>query len=287
MNQYKCIAEVIRYLDEHQREQPDLAKLADVVGLSQSHFHRLFTTWAGITPKEFLQYLTLSHARYLLQQGQSVLSAAISSGLSGPGRLHDLCVKLIAASPGEMKSGGKNWVISYGLTGSPFGTCLIAESPRGICHLAFVESQDGMIELDLLKASWPHAHYHRDDKAANRLSDRIFELPIHSHARPMLRAYVQGTTFQVQVWHALLELQAGSLVSYGELASALGKPGAARSVGTALGQNPVAYLIPCHRVIRETGAVSHYRWGQQRKRIMLAWESAVSQRAILRGCDNK
>ena len=287
MNQYKCIAEVIRYLDEHQREQPDLAKLADVVGLSQSHFHRLFTAWAGITPKEFLQYLTLSHARYLLQQGQSVLSAAISSGLSGPGRLHDLCVKLIAASPGEMKSGGKNWVISYGLTGSPFGTCLIAESPRGICHLAFVESQDGLIELDLLKASWPHASYHRDDAAASRLSDRIFELPTQSDARPVLRAFVQGTAFQVQVWRALLELQAGSLVSYGGLASALGKPSAARSVGTALGQNSVAYLIPCHRVIRETGAVSHYRWGQQRKRIMLAWESAVSQRAILRGYDNK
>ena len=288
MNQYKRIAQVIRYLDTRQREQPDLAKLADVAGLSQSHFHRMFTAWAGITPKEFLQCLSLSHARYLLQQGQSVLNTAISSGLSGPGRLHDLCVKLIAASPGEMKSGGKNWAIRYGFTGSPFGTCLIAESPRGICHLAFVESQDGLIELNLLKASWPHARYHRDDTAASRLSGRIFEFPIQSHApRPMLRAYVQGTAFQVQVWRALLQLQAGTLVSYRELATALGKPGAARSVGTALAQNPVAYLIPCHRVIRETGVISHYRWGQQRKQIMLAWESAVSRRAIVQGHDQK
>lgn len=287
MNQYKCIAQVIRYLDEHQREQPDLAKLANVVGLSQSHFHRMFSTWAGITPKEFLQCLTLAHARDLLQQGQSVLNAAIGSGLSGPGRLHDLCVKLIAASPGEMKSGGKNWAISYGFTESPFGTCLIAENPRGICHLAFVESQHGLLELDLLKSSWPHARYHRDDTAASRLSDRIFELPIQSHARPMLRAYVQGTAFQVQVWRALLQLQAGTVVSYRELATALGKPAAARSVGTALAQNRVAYLIPCHRVIRETGVVSQYRWGRQRKQIMLAWESAVSRRAILQGGDRK
>lgn len=274
MNDYERIAFVIRYLDEHRTEQPDLATLADCVGLSPFHFHRLFSDWAAITPKEFLQCLTLSHARKLLRQGKSVLDASIVSGLSGPGRLHDLCIKLEAASPGEMKSGGEGWSIAFGFADSPFGSCLVGESPRGICHLAFVKSEQGQEELAALQQKWPQASLHRDDVAASRLLGQVFERSGRSRNRPNLRAFVQGTAFQVRVWRALLHLQPGTLISYGQLATVLGKPTAARAVGTAVGQNTLAYLIPCHRVIRETGVISDYRWGRERKRAMVAWESA-------------
>jgi len=270
MNDYERIARVIRYLDE----QPDLASLASCVGLSPFHFHRLFSDWAAITPKDFLQCLTLSHARELLRDGKSVLDASMISGLSGPGRLHDLCVKLEAASPGELKSGGEGWTITYGFADSPFGSCLLGEGPRGICRFSFVESNDGLTELALLRADWPQARLQRDDSSAGRLVGQVFERPVRDSKRPSLRYYVQGTVFQLQVWRALLQVQAGTLISYGQLAALLGKPGAARSVGTALAQNPLAYLIPCHRVIRETGVISGYRWGRDRKRAILAWESS-------------
>jgi AraC family transcriptional regulator of adaptative response/methylated-DNA-[protein]-cysteine methyltransferase len=274
MNDYERIARVIRYLDQHHTEQPDLATLADYVGLSQFHFHRLFRDWAAITPKDFLQCLTQSHARQLLREGNSVLDASMNSGLSGPGRLHDLCVKLEAASPGEVKSGGEGWTIVFGFADSPFGTCLIGESPRGICHLVFVESDDGLADRARLRADWPLARLLRDDAAATRLANRVFERTTSSSSGPVLRAYVTGSAFQLQVWRALLRVRPGTLISYGHLAKALGKPAAARTVGTAVAKNSLAYLIPCHRVIRETGVISHYRWGQDRKRAILAWESA-------------
>jgi AraC family transcriptional regulator of adaptative response/methylated-DNA-[protein]-cysteine methyltransferase len=274
MNDYERIALVIRYLDECHTEQPDLATLAEYVGLSQFHFHRLFSAWAAITPKDFLQCLTLSHVKELLNKGKSVLDAAMISGLSGPGRLHDLCISLEAASPGELKSGGEGWTISAGFVDSPFGKCLVGESPRGICHLSFVGSEDGEAEWAALQEHWPRALLHRDDSAASQLALRVFERPARSHSRPALRAFVQGTAFQVRVWRALLQVQPGTLVSYGHLAASLDKPTAARAVGTALGQNPLAYLIPCHHVIRETGVIGDYRWGQVRKRTMVAWESS-------------
>lgn len=274
MSDYERIAMVIRYLDEHHTEQPDLAKLANYVGLSQFHFHRLFSNWAAITPKEFLQCLTLSHARELLREGRNIMDASINSGLSGPGRLHDLCVKLESASPGELKSGGEGWIIHYGIGESPFGNCLLGKSPRGICHFSFIESEDGLAELAVLQHSWPRARLNRDDSSISRLLGRVFQHTVHSRSRPTLRYYVQGTAFQLQVWRALLHVKPGTLTSYGQLAAKLGKPDAARAVGTAVGQNPLAYLIPCHRVIRETGVFSGYRWGQERKRAILAWESS-------------
>ncbi len=276
MNDYERIALVIRYLDEHHTEQPDLTTLAEYMGLSHSHFHRLFSAWAAITPKDFLQCLTLSHARELLRKGKSVLDAALIAGLSGPGRLHDLCVTLEAASPGELKSGGEGWMISAGFADSPFGKSLVGEGPRGICHLSFVETEDGGAEWIRLQEDWPEAQLHRDDSAASLLADRVFERSVPSHSRPALRAFVRGTEFQVRVWRSLLQIQPGTLVSYGSLASTLGRPAAARAVGTAAGQNPLAYLIPCHRVIRETGVVGDYRWGRVRKRAILAWESSLS-----------
>jgi AraC family transcriptional regulator of adaptative response/methylated-DNA-[protein]-cysteine methyltransferase len=277
MNDYRRIALVIRYLDQHRTQQPDLASLADCVGLSPFHFHRLFSAWAAITPKDFLQCLTLAHAKELLRKGDSVMDAALLSGLSGPGRLHDLCISLEAASPGEVKSGGAGWTLSAGFAASPFGQCLLAEGPRGICHLSFVESQNGEAEWVALQANWPRAWLHRDDAGAAQSAEGIFAPPDHTRSRPVLRAFVQGTAFQVRVWRALLHVQPGSLVSYGRLAAALGKPAAARAVGSAVGKNPLAYLIPCHRVIRETGVVGDYRWGQIRKRAIMAWESSAAR----------
>ena len=274
MNDYKRIARVIRYLDESHTDQPDLARLAVRVGLSRFHVHRLFPAWAGITPKNFLQCLSLAHARELLRRGETVLDAAFASGLSGPGRLHDLCVHLEAASPGELKSGGEGWTIRFGFAHSPFGTCLIGESPRGICRIAFIESGKEDTAVSALQKDWPHARIRQNDSSAARLADQVFQRCVRVNSRPRLRAFVQGTSFQVRVWRALLHVQDGVLVSYGRLASAIGQPTAARAVGTAVGENPLAYLIPCHRVIRKTGVIGDYRWGRVRKRAILVWESA-------------
>ena len=273
MNDYERIARVIRYLDECHADQPNLATLARHVGLSQHHFHRLFTSWAGITPKDFLQCLTLSHTREMLRQGKSILDAALDAGLSSLGRLHDLCVSLEAASPGEVKSGGEGWTITFGFADSPFGKCLIGESHRGICHLSFVESGDA-IALGTLKAQWPRARLQQNNINANQLADHIFHRTTAKNSSVPLRAFVRGTSFQVRVWRALMQVQSGTLVSYGGLAAALNQPTAARAVGSAVGQNPLAYLIPCHRVIRETGVIGDYRWGQVRKRAMLVWENS-------------
>jgi AraC family transcriptional regulator, regulatory protein of adaptative response / methylated-DNA-[protein]-cysteine methyltransferase len=272
MNDYERIAQIIRYLDERRAEQPDLAALAAHAGLSPFHLHRLFSAWAGVTPKDFLQCLTLAHAQKLLREGGSVLDVALESGLSGPGRLHDLCVNLEAASPGEWKSGGAGWTISFGFAESPFGKCLTAEGPRGICHLSFVEEEKSA--LTGLQNDWPQAKLKPDDSVASRLAAKIFAPPSGTHSHPVLRAFVRGTPFQVRVWRALLQVPPGSLTSYGRLAAAMGRPAAARAVGAAVGQNSLAYLIPCHRVIRETGVIGNYHWGQMRKRAMIAWESS-------------
>jgi len=283
MNDYERIAGVIRYLDEHHTDQPELTVLARQAGLSPFHFHRLFSRWAGVTPKDFLQCLTLAQVKESLRNGASILDSALDAGLSGPGRLHDLCVNLDAASPGEMKAGGTAWTLVAGFAVSPFGTCLVAESPRGICHLSFVEAGGGDAAWARLEAAWPNSRLRRNDSTAARIIGKIFTPPANRDPRAGLRAFVKGTAFQVRVWRALLEVPPGQLTTYGRLAAAIGHPAAARAVGTAVGQNPLAYLIPCHRVIRETGVIGHYRWGRLRKRTMVAWESAprVSQPALI------
>lgn len=278
MNDYERIAQVIRFLDERRAEQPDLMALAARAGLSPFHFHRLFSNWAGVTPKDFLQCLTLSRAKQLLRDGESVLDAALESGLSGPGRLHDLCVNLEAASPGELKSGGAGWTIFFGFAKSPFGNCLIAESPRGICHLSFFENENEKSALDELQREWPNATLKRKDSVAEKLAKKIFERPGDFNSQSPLRAFVRGTPFQVRVWRALLKIQPGSLTSYKRLADSIGKPTASRAVGAAVGQNPLAYLIPCHRVIHETGLFGNYHWNPIRKRAMIAWESLARER---------
>ncbi len=289
MSDYERVAQVIRYLDAHHIEQPNLAELAGQIGLSSFHFHRLFSTWAGVTPKDFLQSLTLAHVKDLLRAGESVFDTALAAGFSGPSRLHDLCVSLEAASPGEVKSGGKGWRIVFGFVETPFGECMLAESPRGLCHLAFTDGGDRAEAQAALKDNWPEAVFARHDEAAERLATDIFHrtparCPLPSQFAtepggitppplPRIRAFVKGSTFQVRVWTALLRIPPGSLVTYARLAAAIGHPSAARAVGSAVGQNPVAYLIPCHRVIRETGVMGGYRWDPVRKRAIVAWES--------------
>ncbi len=264
MNDYERVARIIRHLDENRLKQPSLDDLAKVAGLSAGHLHRLFSRWAGVTPKDFLQCLTLEHARERLRCGESVFDAALDAGLSSPGRLHDLCVTLEAASPGEVKSGGAGWTITAGFAQTPFGLCCMGKGPRGICHLAFVDSPS----LEEISRMWPAAEIQRDDGPAQQAAAQLFQ---RKHAEGM-QAFVRGTPFQLRVWRALVRIPAGTLVSYGQLATAIGHTGAARAVGTAVGSNPLAFLIPCHRVIRETGVIGEYRWGRGRKQAMLGWE---------------
>lgn len=278
MNDYERIARVLRFLEKSRAAQSGLATLAKQAGLSPFHFHRLFSRWAGVTPEDFLRCLTLSDAKARLKRGESVLDAALGAGLSGPGRLHDLCVRLEAATPGEITSGGAGWTIAAGFAETPFGTCLVAEGPRGIAQLSFPPSTKWANATVAIREDWPRAKLRREDAVARKWAARLFGKAKKNPGRKPLHAVVRGSTFQVRVWRALLRVPAGSLVSYGRLARAAGCPGAARAVGTAVGQNRLAWLVPCHRVIRETGALGNYRWGPVRKRAMLAWEGAATRR---------
>lgn len=268
MNSYARMEHILRWLDAHATSQPTLAEMAAVAGLGESHFHHEFVRWTGVTPKDFVQCLTLADAKERLARGEAVLETSAEVGLSGPGRLHDLCVSLEAATPGEIKSGGAGITIHWGMAESVFGDCVIGETERGICLLSFLEGE--AIPADL-ESQWPRAIWNRDDEQASRRVEALFR---RSLAPAPLRAWVRGSAFQVRVWRALLEIPSGALSTYGRLAAAIGTPGAARAVGTAVGSNPIAFLIPCHRVIRETGAISGYRWGVGRKRALLAWEGA-------------
>jgi AraC family transcriptional regulator of adaptative response/methylated-DNA-[protein]-cysteine methyltransferase len=281
MNDYERVAMVIRFLDRHHTEQPDLAQLARSVGLSQFHFHRLFSKWAGVTPKDFLQSLTLEHVKARLRLGDSVFDAALNAGLSGAGRAHDLCVTLEAASPGEMKKGGAGLQINFGFAESPFGEALFGETGRGICHLSFVDGRGRTSARDLLLSQWPNAKLHRSDARAKELSDTIFARGAHS---PRLRGFVRATPFQLRVWRALLRVPPGSLTTYGRLSAAIQQPTAARAVGSAVGANPIAFIIPCHRVIRETGALGQYHWDPVRKCAIVGWE--IAARPLLSALDS-
>jgi AraC family transcriptional regulator, regulatory protein of adaptative response / methylated-DNA-[protein]-cysteine methyltransferase len=279
MDDYRRVEKVIRFLDEDYQSQPSLSVLAKRVGLSDHHFQRLFLRWAGVTPKEFLQCLTYSHAKRLLDRGESVLDAALDSGLSGPGRLHDLCVKLEAATPGEIKSGGAGWKIVFGFAESAFGRVLIASGTRGICHLSFVDSIDENGAVQELREKWFGANFQQSDETARDFIERIFGINTSRSIEKPLRACVAGSTFQVQVWQALLRIPTGELTTYKRIAAAIGRPSSVRAVGTAIGRNPIAFLIPCHRVIRESGALGGYRWGLNRKRVLIGREGLLERNA--------
>jgi AraC family transcriptional regulator of adaptative response/methylated-DNA-[protein]-cysteine methyltransferase len=270
---YRRIAAAIDFLQAHAVEQPALADAAAAAHMSEYHFQRLFRRWAGISPKRFVQYLTVEHAKRALAGSLSVLEAAFDSGLSGPGRLHDLFVGCEAMTPGEYKALGAGLEIAYGYHPCPFGECLLFVTGRGVCGLAFV---DGVAEraaaLADLGAQWANATLRPDPATTGPVADRIF-----GTARPGaggIRLLLKGTNFQIRVWEALMRIPPGAVTSYTALAAAVGAPTAARAVGAAVGRNAVSYLVPCHRVIHASGAVTRYRWGPVRKHALLAWEAA-------------
>lgn len=277
---YRRVEAAIRYLEARQPEQPSLAEVAEHVGLSPWHFQRLFQRWAGVSPKRFLQFLTVEHARRLLEASETVLETTWAAGLSSPGRLHDLFVTVEAVTPGEVKSGGEGLEIRWGIHPTPFGEALVAVSDRGVCQLSFGDSEETLEEaLATLKRRFPEARRVEASKSTGPVSERIFRRLRGERggvdAEQGLALHLRGTNFQLRVWRALLSIPDGEAVTYGRIARALGKPGAARAVGSAVGANPVAVLIPCHRVLRETGDFGGYRWGTGRKRAVLGWEAAT------------
>jgi AraC family transcriptional regulator of adaptative response/methylated-DNA-[protein]-cysteine methyltransferase len=273
---YARVERAIRYLDENFRDQPRLAEVAAAVGMSEYHFQRLFRRWAGVSPKRFLQFLTADYARGLLRDSWNALDAAYEAGLSGPGRLHDLMVSVEAATPGEIRRRGEGLVVRWGVHSTPYGRCLLAATERGVCWLAFLDSPDDPRPLEELRARWPDARLEEDPALTAPLVERAFSGAADGTPPPL---HLRGTNFQVKVWEALLRVPAGTVVTYEGHAAAAGAPTAVRAVGAAVGANPVAYLIPCHRVIRKTGAFGDYHWGSVRKRALLGREAAVALRA--------
>ena len=273
MTDYDRIESAIRYLDSHRARQPDLAELAAHVGLSPSHLHRLFSRWAGVTPKRFLEFLTVRHARKLLDNAESVLSAAYGSGLSGPGRLHDHFVAVEAATPGEYRNRGAGLRIGFGTVDSPFGPVFVAWTDRGVCRVSFAGARDVEAEKEALRRTWGRALLEADESRADSLARAIFSAPFDPDAGP-LTVHVRGTNFQLAVWRALLRIPTGAVTTYGRLAAEVCSARAARATGNAVGSNPVSFLIPCHRVIRATGESGNYGGGRSRKRCMLGWEAS-------------
>lgn len=266
---YALVARAIGYLRDHQPDQPGLPELARALGSSESHLQRVFSAWAGVSPKRFLQILTRQHAIAALRDQASVLEASLSAGLSGPGRLHDLTVSCDAMTPGEVASGGAGLRLRCGVGQTPFGSACIAWGERGICHLCF-QVQDAADSHEDLRREWPGAEIQVDDDGARQLLARIFSHPLKPGR---LHVLLRGTNFQVKVWEALLSLAPGDLVSYQQLGAIAGTGEAHRAVGSALARNRIAYLIPCHRVIRQSGDWGNYRWGLERKLAMHVWEA--------------
>jgi len=264
---YERMAEAIRFIDETRDGQPGLEEVAAHLGLSGAHFQRMFSRWAGVSPKKYQQYLTLDHAKTLLRDRFTVLDTALESGLSGPGRLHDLLVTWEAMTPGEYASGGADLEISYGFAPSLFGEALILWTPRGICGMGFTAEMGKDACLEDMTRRWPQATYIQDESRAKAQIDAIF-------AGKDARLLLSGAPFQIKVWEALLSIPSGHVTTYSEVAQKAGNPKAVRAVGTAVGRNPVSWLIPCHRALRKSGGLGGYHWGLPVKRAMLAFESA-------------
>ncbi|HUJ80119.1 MAG TPA: methylated-DNA--[protein]-cysteine S-methyltransferase [Nitrospiria bacterium] len=276
---YARIERAIRFIEANVRRRPSLDEIAAGSGLSPFHFQRLFRRWAGISPKRFIQYLTASEAERALRASASLLEAADEAGLSGPGRLHDLIVAIHAVTPGEFKRFGAGLTIRYGVHPSPFGDCLLAATDRGVCWLSFIDPGDRDSAVADLRDYWRGAAIQKQPDATRPVAERIFRLPNHGGR---LDLFVHGTNFQIKVWEALLTIPPGAVASYREIARRIGAPKATRSVGTAVGRNPISYLIPCHRVIRTTGAFGHYGGGAARKKALLGWEAARHTELMIR-----
>lgn len=268
---YNRVAEAISYIQQNFKQQPQLDEVAKKVHLSPHHFQRLFTEWAGVSPKKFLQYISLEHAKNILRQEHStVFDAAYNAGLTGTGRLHDLFVNIEGMTPGEYKNGGESLHINYSFAETPFGHILVASTTKGICHMAFAESeQDGLVAL---QQNFPKAHY--TQMVDMQQQNALFIFTNRWKQINQVKLHLKGTAFQLKVWQTLLKIPMGQLATYGHIAAEIKSPGASRAVGTAIGSNPVAFLIPCHRVIQATGLVGGYMWGPNRKAAIIGWEAA-------------
>jgi AraC family transcriptional regulator of adaptative response/methylated-DNA-[protein]-cysteine methyltransferase len=282
---YRRVEHAIRYLEANFRSRPTLDEIAGNVSISKYHFTRLFKRWAGISPMRFMQFLTLEYTKRRLDESGSVLDASYDAGLSGPGRLHDLFVSFDAITPGEYKNLGKGLIIEYGFHPAPFGQCLLATTDRGICHLSFVEPDHNKSALARLRRHWAGSTLVENRKATGSLVKRIFAVLPGNNSRPF-HLLVKGTNFQVNVWRALLAIPGGHMVSYRDIAAHIGRTGSARAVAGAVAVNPIGYLIPCHRVIAESGHIHGYRWGTARKKAIIGWEAARAELYETNGARN-
>jgi AraC family transcriptional regulator, regulatory protein of adaptative response / methylated-DNA-[protein]-cysteine methyltransferase len=269
---YDVVRRAIGHIRGHWREQPEIEAIAEAAGVTPTELHHLFRRWAGLTPKAFLQALTLDGARQLLRDSASVLDATYEVGLSGPGRLHDLFVTHEAMSPGEWKTGGEGLTVRFGFHPSPFGSALVMATERGLAGLAFADPGEERATLADMKARWPRAAYVEDSARTAVVAKRIFDQSQWQESQP-LRVVLIGTDWEVRVWEALMQIPMGRLVTYSDIAGKVRSPAAARAVGAAVGKNPVSFVVPCHRVVGKSGELTGYHWGITRKRAMLGWEA--------------
>jgi AraC family transcriptional regulator, regulatory protein of adaptative response / methylated-DNA-[protein]-cysteine methyltransferase len=267
---YALVERAIQYIEHNASQQPELNEIAAAIGLSASHFQRVFTRWVGISPKRFLQYISKENAKQMLKNSGDILGVSHATGLSGPGRLHDLLIHTEAATPGDLKRRGEGLVIRCGFHPSPFGECLLALTPRGICYLGFVQT-DRASALEILQSDWPNASFTETPAETESYIPALFSL--EKHPEKPLALHLAGTNFQIKVWEALLNIAPGQVSTYQQVAADIGYPQSARAVGNAIAHNKIAWLIPCHRVIRKEGAFGNYRYGLARKKAMLGWES--------------
>jgi AraC family transcriptional regulator, regulatory protein of adaptative response / methylated-DNA-[protein]-cysteine methyltransferase len=272
IDDYSVVRRAVAYISEHWRTQPEIEAIAHAAGVTPDELHHLFRRWAGLTPKAFLQAITLDHARRLLRQSASVLDAAYEVGLSGPGRLHDLFVTHEAMSPGQWKAGGEGVTLTYGFHPSPFGIALVIATGRGLAGLAFADRGEEAKALDDMRGRWPRAEFREDAAGTAALARRIFDPKLWQRDRP-LRVVMIGTDFEVRVWETLLRVPMGCATTYSDIATHLRAPKAARAVGAAVGKNPISFVVPCHRVLGKSGDLTGYHWGLTRKRAMLGWEA--------------
>lgn len=271
---YTRIAEAIDYIKLHFKEQPDLDEVAEKLHLSPFHFQRLFTEWAGVSPKKFLQFLSVQYAKSILKEkGLSLFDATHETGLSSTSRLHDLFINIEGMTPGEFKNGGENLNISYSFQESLFGNILVASTPKGLCHLMFFDDKE--IAMQELQHSFPKAKYKEEVDEIQKNALRFFTQDWNNLSE--IKLHLKGTPFQLKVWAALLKIPMGGLSSYGNIAKTIEQPTASRAVGTAIGDNPIAFIIPCHRVIQATGTYGQYRWGSTRKSVLIGWEAAQNK----------
>ena len=274
LEDYKLVEKALRYIEENYKDQPGLDEIARSVNLSKYHFQRVFSRWAGISPSRFLQYITVGHAKKLLQSNLSLSEVSDSVGLSSTGRLHDLFINFEAITPGEYKKSGDGIKIWYGFHSTRFGECFIANTERGICSLDFADENNREELIEVLRKNWFRSSIVMDNEKTKEVAAAVFENMSYGKDCKALRLFLKGTNFQIKVWEALMKIEFGRLVSYKHVASMIGQPTASRAVGSAIGSNPIAYVIPCHRVIRDMGIISSYKWGTARKKAIIGWEAA-------------